>query len=77
MHHAIEKGHYEKVTSDAALSLKSAAAKGAVENLMFDPEFYKCHHEVIYNVLNVISSLFGGINSYFYFYVSSFNRTLL
>lgn len=47
VHHAIEKGHYEKVTSDAALSLKSAAAKGAVENLMFDPELYKCHHEFL------------------------------
>lgn len=46
----MEKGQYEQVTSDATLSLKSAAAKGAVENLMFDPEHYKCHHEVIYNV---------------------------
>ncbi|XP_020612789.1 uncharacterized protein LOC110051139 [Orbicella faveolata] len=76
VHYAMEKGQYEQVTSDATLSLKSAAAKGAMENLMFDPEHYKCHHEVNYNVLSV-SSLFGGSNSNFHFYVSSFNRTLL
>lgn len=76
MHYAMEKGQYEQVTSDATLSLKSAAAKGAMENLMFDPEHYKCHHEVNYNVLSV-SSLLGGSNSNFHFYVSSFNRTLL
>ena len=74
MHYAMEKGQYEQVTSDATLSLKSAAAKGAMENLMFDPGHYKCHHEVIY-VLSV-RCLFRGSN--FNFYVSSFiNRTLL
>ena len=73
----MEKGQYEQVTSDATLSLKSAAAKGAMENLMFDPELYKCHHEVICNALNVISSFFGGSNSHFCFYVSSLYRTLL
>ena len=49
----MEKGQYEHVTSDATLSLKGAAAKGAVENLMFDPEHYKCHYEVIYNIFTV------------------------
>lgn len=53
MHYAVEKGHHQQVTSDATLSLKSAAAKGAVENLMFDPEHYKCHYEVIYILLTV------------------------
>jgi len=47
VHYAMEKGQYEQVTSDATLSLKSAAAKGAMENLMFDPEHYKCHHEFL------------------------------
>lgn len=76
MHYAMEKGQYERVTSDATLSLKSAAVKGAVENLMFDPEDYKCHYEVIYNIVNV-PSLFGISNSNFYFYVNCFHRTLL
>jgi len=43
----VEKGHHEQVNSDATLSLKGAAAKGAVENLMFDPEHYKCHYEFV------------------------------
>ena len=55
MHYAMEKGQYEQVTSDATLSLKSAAAKGAMENLMFDPELYKCHHEVI--LMHLMSSV--------------------
>lgn len=46
VHHAVEKGQYKEVTSDATLSLKSAA-QGTVEDLMFDPENYKCHHEFL------------------------------
>jgi len=55
VHYAVEKGHHEQVNSDATLSLKGAAAKGAVENLMFDPEHYKCHYEVICIVLQGVS----------------------
>lgn len=77
VYYVIEKGYYEKVIFDVVFSLKSVVVKGVVENLMFDLEFYKCYYEVIYNVFNVISFLFGGINFYFYFYVSSFNCILL
>ena len=43
----MEKGQHEQVQSDVTVSLKTATAKGAVENLMFDPEHYKCHYEVL------------------------------
>ncbi|XP_015752156.1 PREDICTED: uncharacterized protein LOC107331977 isoform X2 [Acropora digitifera] len=46
IHFAVEKGQHSQVTSDATLSLKSTEVKGTVENLMFDPELYKCHSEV-------------------------------
>lgn len=47
VYYAVQRGQHNEVTSDATLSLKSAEAKGTVEDLMFDPEFYKTHHEFL------------------------------
>ena len=68
MHYAMKKGQHEQVQSDVTLSLKTATAKGAVENLMFDPEHYKCHHEVLLSCAFLLDSLACCCCCYNFFY---------
>ena len=67
VHYAMEKGQHEQVQSDVTVSLKTATAKGAVENLMFDPERYKCHHEVLLTRAFLLDSLACNIITLAYY----------
>ena len=67
VHYAKEKGQHEQVQSDVTVSLKTATAKGAVENLMFDPERYKCHHEVLLTWAFLLDSLACNIITLAYY----------
>ena len=57
LNYAIEKGQHNQVQSDVTVSLQTATAKGDVENLMFDPENYKCDHEVLLTRAFALDSL--------------------